>query len=145
MAWLSATCSFGRRSIGRFFFSSSQNIDRSVYLPYTLAEKRWVSPDSTILRFELPKDISLGASVPSCLKVQQRIGDNLLSKSYSPISHPDQTGYFEFVVKSYPPREAEHPGTHGVAGGLGKHLCDLEVGETAQVRLAHLSNLFQDA
>ena len=115
--------------IGRRLFS----IDRSVYLPYTLISKRWISADSAVLRFALPEGVGLGASLPSCLKAQQRIGQHTLSKSYSPISHPDQTGYFELAVKSYPPREENHPGTHGIAGGLGKYLCDLKVGETAQV------------
>ena len=128
LARVSSTCKLFER---RFF--SVEIVDRSVYLPYVLKYKRWTSPDSAILRFGLPKDVALGASLPQCLKVQQQIGDHLLSKSYSPISRPGQKGHFDLVVKSYPPREADHPGTHGLAGGLGKHLCDLQVGETAQV------------
>ena len=41
-----------------------------------------------------------------------------LEKSYSPVSLPTVSGFFDLLVKKYPPRDG---------GGMGAHLCDLEV------------------
>jgi cytochrome-b5 reductase len=47
-----------------------------------------------------------------------------LEKSYSPISHPAVGGYFDLIVKSYPPSSRTRGG-----GGVGRYLCDMSIGE----------------
>ena len=50
----------------------------------------------------------------------------MTEKSYSPISLPDATGYFELLVKKYPP---------AALGGFGSFLVGLEVGQTAAFKV----------
>jgi len=97
------------------------------YQAYMLISERSISFDTKILRFQLPSDKTLGLLLPSCLKA--RLGS--MQKSYSPISIPQQTGYFELLVKEYPVRSPGHPLSHGPPGGLGAHLVHLKIGETA--------------
>ena len=85
----------------------------------TLQRKRWVSPDSCLLRFTLPDETpTLGLPAPSGVKVH--------GKSYSPISLPDARGYVDLLVKSY----ASHGASDGAA--VGEYLCTREVGETVE-------------
>ena len=114
------------------------------YHPYTLIDTWEVSPDSRVLRFALPggADATLGAPLPSCLKVHQEVPDPsnggapmALDKSYSPVSLPEQKGFFELLVKGYPPRPVDHHGGHGGMGGLGAFLVDLRTGEAANMKV----------
>jgi len=93
---------------------------------YKLLTKKQLSHDSFLLRYSLPEGRAiLGTDpiLPTCIKVDYQPKDNekALSKSYSPVTHPGQTDYFDLVVKSYPYREG---------GGVGKYLCDMEVGSS---------------
>lgn len=114
------------------------------YHPYTLTDTWEVSPDSRVLRFALPGgvDATMGAPLPSCLKVHQEVPDPsnggapvALDKSYSPVSLPEQKGFFELLVKGYPPRPVDHHGGHGGMGGLGAFLVDLRPGEAANMKV----------
>lgn len=51
----------------------------------------------------------------------------------SPISLPDATGYFELLVKGYPPRPAGHSPIHGAPGGLGAFLVGMTEGDVASM------------
>lgn len=111
--------------------SSTASIASSAALPYTLAEKRQLSPDSYWLRYSLPPGrLRLGddPTLPTCIKLLYPNGTDEktakpkpLEKSYSPVSHPGTEGFMDLIVKAYPPR----PG-----GGVGRFLCDMKVGET---------------
>jgi len=87
-----------------------------VLQPYTLIEKHKDSPDSCILKFSLPRKY-LGSNpyLPTCIKVEYKHDEQskIKNKSYSPISHPNTTEYFELLVKAHPCR----PG-----GGVGAYL-----------------------
>eukprot|EP00566_Odontella_aurita_P036291 CAMPEP_0113554448 /NCGR_PEP_ID=MMETSP0015_2-20120614/16154_1 /TAXON_ID=2838 /ORGANISM="Odontella" /LENGTH=278 /DNA_ID=CAMNT_0000455589 /DNA_START=175 /DNA_END=1011 /DNA_ORIENTATION=+ /assembly_acc=CAM_ASM_000160 len=95
---------------------------------YTLAQKWQVSPNSWVLRFQLPEgEEHLGPdpTLPTCIAVHHNGTDEsgspaVLKKSYSPISHPSREGEFDLLVKSYEPR-------HG--GGVGAHICSVEPGD----------------
>lgn len=99
---------------------------------YKLLEKTRLSPDSFLLRYGLPGGrsiLGIDSALPTCIKVDYHPlveGHKSLSKSYSPVSHPKQTGYFDLVVKSYPYQEG---------GGVGKYLCDMEVGSSIMAQL----------
>jgi cytochrome-b5 reductase len=107
------------------------------YQPYSLIGSTTISADSKVLRFGLPEGESLGLELPSCLKVKQSFAaadgneDIVLDKSYSPISLPDATGFFELLVKGYAPRPAGHSPIHGAPGGLGAFLVGMQLGDVA--------------
>jgi len=101
--------------------------------PYQLLKKKKLSKDSFLLRYGLPEGRSmLGVKpdIPTCIKVKYQppaeTGHKALAKSYSPVSHPSQSDYFELVVKAYPYQEG---------GGVGKYLCDMEIGSSIEAQL----------
>jgi len=112
-------------------------LPREGFHQYRLLSSVAVSEDTKLLRFALPDGMpTLGLPLPSCLKIKLELDEHvLLDKSYSPISLPDQTDYVELLVKGYPPRAADHPWQHGAPGGLGAFLINLEVGQTADLKL----------
>lgn len=106
--------------------------DPMVAQPYQLLKKTKLSPDSYLLHYAILGRSILGKDpmIPTCIKVDYS-GDGVnqgktLSKSYSPITHPQTEGSFDLIVKSYPIQ----PG-----GGLGKYLCDMHVGDTITATL----------
>jgi cytochrome-b5 reductase len=118
--------------------SCNATMPREGFHPYPLLSSVAISDDTKLLRFALPDDMrTLGLPLPSCLKIKLELqgGEHVLDKSYSPISLPDQPEYVELLVKGYPPRTAGHPWKHGPPGGLGAFLINLEVGQTADLKL----------
>lgn len=114
---------------------------------YTLLNSTVVSPDSKLLKFALPTHLAtFGLPLPSCLKVKHDVEYDgkpfTLDKSYSPVSFPDQPGFFELLVKGYP----THPlrGPKDDPGGLGSFLVGLQPGETANMKVKE-PRLFHDA
>jgi len=73
------------------------------------------------------KSIVVDESTLSASK--KKILHSVLSKSYSPVSHPSQQNYFELVVKSYSTLWKN-------GGGVGKYLCEMDVGDhiTAELK-----------
>lgn len=109
------------------------------YHPYELVARRNDARMTTVLTFGLPDSMpTVGLPLPSCVKVKHAVpndapneefpnSDIVLDKSYSPISLPDQNGYFELLVKGYPPRQG---------GGLGSYLAfDLDIGKSAMMKM----------
>lgn len=103
--------------------------------PYKLLGKTQLSHDSYLLRFQVPshrKILGTDPTLPTCIKIDYPQGTDkngnpkVLSKSYSPISHPSREGAFDLVVKKYPIQ----PG-----GGVGAFLCNLQVGESITGKL----------
>lgn len=94
---------------------------------FALRTKWPVSPDSYVLRFDLPPHMrTLGVAAPAGVKVLLNDTDgSALEKSYSPISD-EAVGHFDLLVKAYPPR----PG-----GGVGAFLCGLAPGEAAAMKV----------
>jgi cytochrome-b5 reductase len=102
---------------------------------FHLLQKFEVSHDSRLLRFKLPR--ACGRRLPPsgddgtflaptgvyCIAnvTSPSGGDEMLRKSYSPVSLPDADEHLDLLVKAYPPR----PG-----GGLGSKLCALQPGES---------------
>lgn len=120
------------------------------YHMYTLVDRHPISPDTSILKFQLPPSMpTLGATLPSCVKVKQTVTapdgvSAVLDKSYSPVSYPDDEGFFELLVKAYPPRPADHAALHGPPGGLAAWLNSLEVGSQASMDVK-ADRLFHEA
>lgn len=122
---------FGRPSTSMMATSTAAAASKKEPQQYKLLRKTQLSPDSYLLRYQLPsEDAILGhdPAIPTCIKVDFTNGTNAktgeyphtLSKSYSPVSHPNTEGYFDLIVKSYP----DQPG-----GGVGRYICNMEPGE----------------
>lgn len=104
---------------------------------YKLLSKTKLTNDSFILRYALSSSNAILGSdsrIPTCIKINYAPPKDLLSqgdkkqlsKSYSPVSHPNRLGDFELIVKSYKYR----PG-----GGVGKYICDMQIGESIEATL----------
>ena len=69
---------------------------------YPLIDKWRQSSDSWVLRFALPSDrkyLGEDPSIPTCLSVHHTVtAEEVLKKSYSPISHPATVGTFDLLV-----------------------------------------------
>lgn len=88
-----------------------------------------LSKDSHKIRLALPTPLhTLGMTVASCLSIQAEIEGETVSRPYTPISKREQKGYVDFVIKAYPPR------TDGKPGGMGRHLCALQVGDSVDMK-----------
>jgi cytochrome-b5 reductase len=114
-------------------------------MSYQLVEKSQDKHDTCHLRFALPDGRDLlgeDPTLPTCIFVQyngvhESSGEPaVLQKSYSPISHPQQKGTFDLLVKGYPLR----PG-----GGVGAYLCGLQVGESIQAAVKANKIVHSDA
>ena len=115
---------------GRSMTSSTTVSNPMVAQPYKLLHKTRLSPDSYLLQYQILGRNILGndPEIPTCVKVDYPDGTDaktgapkVLSKSYSPVSHPNVHGKFDLIVKSYP----LEPG-----GGVGKFICDMSIGES---------------
>lgn len=115
-------------------FATGKGINANqVYQTFVLQDSWEVAKDSKVLRFSLPAvgegdtniTSTLDLPAPSGVKVKADTDtEGLVSKSYSPISHPDAVGYCDLLVKSYAAPE----------GAMSRYLCELQPGEQAEVR-----------
>jgi cytochrome-b5 reductase len=113
---------------------SSSIVSPMVKQSYQLLKKTRLSSDSFLLRCGLPEHrpfLGLDPLIPTCIKVDFEDPNNhennkVISKSYSPVTHPSQPNYFDLVVKEYPYREG---------GGVGAHLCNMQEGDSITASL----------
>jgi len=126
------------------------------FIPYTLEKKWTISPDSKVLRFQLPEDVLKEykqelwntyrwcstclpegplsiLKAPAGVKVKAEIGGAAVEKSYSPVSMVWEDKYMDLLVKEYKPVSG--------GGGLGKYLCDMELGTKIDMKLKAPRNL----
>ena len=124
-------------------FNSLQNaagdervLSAAVFKEFKVLKVTKVSYNTKLIRFEIPHGRSLGLSIGRHITVRARIsnhdGDgkdhedhataNKVMRAYTPTSRPDQTGYFDLLVKSY-----EY-------GKLSPYLHSLKPGKTVEVR-----------
>jgi cytochrome-b5 reductase len=65
-----------------------------------LIEKEEISHDTRRFRFGLPtKDHVLGLPIGQHIHLSAKIGDDLIIRSYTPVSSDDDYGYVDLVVK----------------------------------------------
>ncbi|CEP00805.1 NADH-cytochrome b5 reductase [Plasmodiophora brassicae] len=92
----------------------------SEFTPFSLAEIVPVNHNTKIYRFKLPDQVSLGLPVASCVLVRGKIGDELVTRPYTPITSNRVKGHFDLMIKSYP------------AGKLSAHFATLKPGQTLE-------------
>jgi cytochrome-b5 reductase len=97
-----------------------------------LIEKEEISHDTRRFRFGLPtKDHVLGLPIGQHIHLSAKIGDDLIIRSYTPVSSDDDYGYVDLVVKVY--FKNVHP-RFPEGGKMSQHLESLKIGDTIEVR-----------
>lgn len=75
-------------------------MDPDNWLKFQFVEKLPVTDNSSIFRFKLPSpNDSLHLPVGKHLHIRAMIDGNEVIRSYTPISLPDEKGFFELLVK----------------------------------------------
>ncbi|KAF5298586.1 hypothetical protein FQR65_LT09681 [Abscondita terminalis] len=97
-----------------------------------LIEKEEISHDTRRFRFGLPtKDHILGLPIGQHIHLSAKIGDDLIIRSYTPVSSDDDHGYVDLVIKVY--LKNVHP-KFPEGGKMSQYLDNLKIGETIDVR-----------
>lgn len=118
-------------------------LDPGKWVPLKLTKVTPLTNNTAIYRFSFSDpDASSGMTVASCLLTKAAVGSekpdgsraNVL-RPYTPISRPEQKGYLELAVKSYP------------EGKMSKHIASLSPGETLEfkgpiLKLAYTANQY---
>ena len=120
-------------------------LDPANWTPLTLAKVTKLSENTAIYRFayDNPKATS-GMTVASCLLTIAPIGSEKpdgsranVMRPYTPISRPNEVGYLDLAVKTYP------------EGKMSKHIAELKVGEKLKfkgpiVKLPYKPNQYKE-
>jgi cytochrome-b5 reductase len=109
------------------------------YQKFPLTQKEHISADTMLFRFALPdKDQPLGLPTGSHITVRQ---SDTVVRSYTPVTNSQVKGYFDIVVKIYPPTPAVDPcegsptGRAAFTGGkMGNYLKHLPIGEHVEMK-----------
>jgi len=107
------------------FAKDGTALDPKNFKKFQLVEIYPVSHNTRRYRFELEnQDQKLGLDVASCLVVKAPIGENGkdVIRPYTPVSDPEDKGFFDLVVKSYP------------NGVMSKHFENLNPGDSLEFK-----------
>ncbi|XP_060525609.1 NADH-cytochrome b5 reductase 3 isoform X2 [Cylas formicarius] len=97
-----------------------------------LVAKTVISHDTRNFRFGLPsKEHVLGLPVGQHVQLSARVGDDLVIRSYTPVSSDDDHGYVDFVIKVY--FKNVHP-KFPDGGVLTQYIESLKIGDTIDIR-----------
>ncbi|XP_017786683.1 PREDICTED: NADH-cytochrome b5 reductase 3 isoform X2 [Nicrophorus vespilloides] len=108
-----------------------------------LIEREEISHDTRRFRFGLPSEKHvLGLPVGQHIHLSAKIDNDLIIRSYTPVSSDEEAGYVDLVIKVY--FKNVHP-KFPEGGKMSQHLENLKIGDTIDVRgpsgrLQYLSN-----
>nr|CAD7574459.1 unnamed protein product [Timema californicum] len=106
--------------------------DPTVKYALPLVEKEELSHDTRRFRFGLPSDNHiLGLPVGQHIHLSAKIEDNLVIRSYTPVTSDDHKGYMDLVIKVY--FKNVHP-KFPEGGKMSQYLENMKLGETIDVR-----------
>lgn len=106
--------------------------DPQVKYKLPLIEKTIISHDTRNFRFGLPsKEHVLGLPVGQHIHLSARIGEDLVVRSYTPVSSDDDQGYVDLVIKVY--FKNVHP-KFPKGGALTQYIEEMKIGDTIDVR-----------
>ncbi|KAB0802776.1 hypothetical protein PPYR_04962 [Photinus pyralis] len=106
--------------------------DPQVKYALPLVEKEEISHDTRRFRFKLPsKGHILGLPVGQHIHLSAKIGDDLIIRSYTPVSSNEDRGYVDLVIKVY--FKNVHP-KFPEGGKMSQHLESLKIGDTIDIR-----------
>lgn len=92
------------------------------FKPFKVLKISRLSPNTKLIRFEIPHGRTLGLSIGKHVSIQAHVDGNRVIRAYTPSSPIDQAGCFDLVVKSYE------------FGKLSPFLHSLKVGQEVEVR-----------
>jgi len=100
--------------------------------PLKLIEKKIVSHDTRVFRFQLPSpEHCLGLPIGQHIYLSAKVNGSLVVRPYTPVTSDEDLGYMELVVKIY------HANVHPKfpdGGKLTQYLESLPIGDTIDVR-----------
>nr|AEE62055.1 unknown [Dendroctonus ponderosae] len=106
--------------------------DPQVKYSLPLIEKEEISHDTRRFRFGLPsKEHVLGLPIGQHIHLSAKIGDDLIIRSYTPVSSDEDHGFVDLVVKVY--FKNVHP-RFPEGGKMSQHLENLKIGDKIDVR-----------
>jgi cytochrome-b5 reductase len=76
-------------------------LSTSQFRSFRILNVTHVSPNTKLLRFELPAGKSLGLTVGRHVSLRAVVDGVNIIRAYTPTSHVDQVGYFDLLIKSY--------------------------------------------
>ncbi|KAJ3218848.1 NADH-cytochrome b5 reductase [Dinochytrium kinnereticum] len=98
-------------------------LQKDKWVEIKMIEKKMLSPDTALYTFAFPsKDGILGLPIGKHIQLKAKIDGKDVSRSYTPVSKPDEKGVCRLVVKAYP------------SGLMSRHLDRLGLGETILMR-----------
>lgn len=113
-AWWYKGCRFG----GKKF-----TLDPEQWQRFELVERLPVTHNASIFRFKLPRPTdSLSLSIGRHLQIRAVVDGKEVVRSYTPVSLPDDEGFFELLVKVYP------------TGTVSKHIGSLRLGDFVECK-----------
>ncbi|KAJ1967263.1 NADH-cytochrome b5 reductase [Dispira parvispora] len=102
---------------------TSPVLDKQEYRQFPLVKKIEVSHNTAIYRLALPKPTDvLGLPIGQHISVMANIDGKDISRSYTPTSAQDATGYFDLLIKTYE------------QGNISRMFSELKIGEKVNVR-----------
>ncbi|XP_070154657.1 NADH-cytochrome b5 reductase 3 isoform X2 [Polyergus mexicanus] len=107
-------------------------VDPLVKYSLPLIQKDIISHDTRRFRFGLPtSNHILGLPIGQHIHLTARIGEEVVIRSYTPVSSDDDHGYVDLVIKVY--FKNVHP-KFPEGGKLSQHLENMEIGDTIDFR-----------
>ncbi|KAL0273059.1 UNVERIFIED_CONTAM: hypothetical protein PYX00_005824 [Menopon gallinae] len=123
---------FLKRSKDQVVSNLKTLIDPTAKYSLPLAEKEEVSHDTRRFRFKLPSDKHvLGLPIGQHITISAKINDELVIRSYTPISSDDDVGYLDLIIKVY--FRNTHP-KFPDGGKMSQYLESLSIGDKIDVR-----------
>jgi len=97
-------------------------LNPAVFKTFKILKITKASHNTKLIRFEIPHGKSLGLPIGRHISIKAEVDGNSVIRAYTPTSRPDQTGFFDLVVKNYD------------LGKLSPHLHSLRVGASVSIR-----------
>ncbi|XP_072941533.1 NADH-cytochrome b5 reductase 2 isoform X1 [Epargyreus clarus] len=107
-------------------------VDPNVKYPLPLIEREEISHDTRRFRYGLPSsEHVLGLPIGQHIHLSVKLDDDLVIRSYTPVSSDNEKGYVELVIKVY--FKDVHP-KFPDGGKMSQYLNNMKIGDTIDVR-----------
>lgn len=107
-------------------------VDPNEKYNFPLIEKEEISHDTRKFRFGLPSEKHiLGLPVGQHIHLSAKINDELVIRSYTPVTSDDDKGYVDLVIKVY--KKNVHP-KFPDGGKMSQYLDEMKIGDTIAFR-----------
>ncbi|PVU85390.1 hypothetical protein BB559_001103 [Furculomyces boomerangus] len=95
------------------------------FVPFKVSEIERISPNTSIIRFNLQENQVSGINVASCVLTMippTKEGEEPIIRPYTPITDEHTKGHMDFIIKEYQ------------QGVMSKHICNLKVGDDLLIK-----------